>query len=64
MGGHRGERIVPVWSLIPDARIVAELGANIVRENNAGAMKDKWFLDQLAKKYRDVNRDVEKRKQK
>jgi hypothetical protein len=55
------KRIVPVWSLIPDPRNVAQLVANNVRENNAHAMKDKWFLDQLAAKYRAIKREAEKR---
>ena len=56
------KRIVPVWSLIPDPKVVAQLVANNVRENNAHAMKDKWFLEQLAAKYRAINRDAERRK--
>ena len=31
--------------------------ANNVREDNVAAMKDKRFLDQLAKKYRQINRE-------
>jgi hypothetical protein len=50
------KRIVPVWSLIPDPKIVANLVANVVKENSAFALKDKWFLDQLAAKYRAINK--------
>ncbi len=41
-------RIVPIWSMIPDPRIIGKLVANSVREDNVTAMKDRWFLDQLA----------------
>ena len=55
------KRIVPIWSLIPDPQTAGALVANIVRQNNVAAMKDKWFLDQLAKKYRELNRQRSKR---
>jgi len=50
------KRIVPVWSIVPDPRAVAALVVNCVREDNVAAMKDRWFLDQLGKKYRAISK--------
>ena len=50
------KKIAPIVALIPDLPNLIAFVVNVVKEDNDQVMKDKWFLDQLKKTYKGINR--------